>query len=531
MKVSGSADVQDLTELPAFTAINQILKKLDPADMDATHRKGCLHGTRTDIIDFIMEWVNITDLKRQHNVLWLRGLAGSGKSTLSTTIANSLSVMERLAAFIFFERDVSIRSDPSAVIRTLAYKVGVSHPVVGEAISANVSKYPEIVHFPLQSQFQHLLVQPMTLPGVINSASPVVFVLDALDECGTPDERETLLELLAEQASVLPALFVITGRPSQDICGFFEDRDHILIKELDITTKNNNEDISTFLIHNLKRIRTKHPSLRRREHWPGDERLEKLLCRASGLFIWAATACKFIDKYPPDARLEMIIKGSTAPAAEHTLDALYRTALESAGSWDIPEFVADFRAVLGFVLIAKHPLPGNAIISLLGRAVTESCIDVISQLGCVLRLDPTVRLLHPSFADFLFDPQRCIEKEFLFQEDALHHAIALLCIALLESVLKENLCGLTLSQEPVQAKLSEDVAYACMYWVEHVCVTRASAAVLALIEGFLQRHLLHWVEAMSVQKRLSEAIRLLQCLLVWIPVSCNSCSSRRQRPE
>lgn len=506
-----------------FTASQKILKKLDPTDMDATHREECLPGTRADITDFILKWVQDTsaDATSAYNVLWLRGVAGSGKSTLSTTIANRLSAMQRLAAFLFFERDASARSDPSTVIRTLAYKLGISHPTVGEAISANVTTYPEIAHFPLRSQFQHLLVQPMTSHGTIDKHSPVVFMLDALDECGNPATRETLLELLAEQSILLPALFIITSRPLQDICGFFEDRDTILVKELDITSDNNDDDISSFLTRSMRRIQSKHRSLRRCNDWPGVEQLEKLVSRASGLFIWASTVCKFIDTYQPDVRLAMIIQGASVSTAEHSLDALYRTALEFSGSWDTPAFVADFRAVLGFILVARRPLSGDNIITLLGKSVTDSCIDSISQLGSVLQLEPTVRLLHPSFADFLFDAQRCIRSDFLFKESNLHHFVALLCIEHMNAVLKENLCGITLSPCLVHVEVPDDVAYVCMHWVEHICMANGSATVLLALERFLGQHFLHWVEAMSILKISRATVEMLERLYTWICVSQN----------
>ena len=49
-----------------------------------------------DIIESIVDWVY---LPTEEKVLWLRGLPGSGKSTLSTTIASRLQVREHLAAY------------------------------------------------------------------------------------------------------------------------------------------------------------------------------------------------------------------------------------------------------------------------------------------------------------------------------------------------------------------------------------------------------------------------------------------------
>lgn len=507
-------------KLMSLTETQRVLMTLDPVDMDASQRRLCLKGTRTEITNYVIQWVMNMDMKRTHTVLWLRGLAGSGKSTLSTTIAKELNEMGRLAAFVFFERDNSSRSDPFAVIRTLAYKLGVSHPQVGEVISAMVIKNPEVTHFPLESQFRHLLVQPMISEGIIDPALPLVFVLDALDECGTPDKRESLLELLAEQASELPALFVIASRPSQDICGFFENNEHVLVKELDITTRNNHDDISTFLKKRLQLIRNKRRSVRRRTDWPGDDAFQQLLSRASGLFIWAVTACNFIDNHSPQARLEMIIRGPSATEAEHALDTIYRTALDSAGSWDIPEFVIDFRAVLGFILIARRPLSGTDMTSLLGSSVTEGCIDVISQLGCVLQLNPTIRLLHPSFADFLFDSQRCIKGIFHFEEAILHHSLALTCIKRLDNALKGSLCNMSLS--PNYGQVAEDIAYASMYLVEHTSMTSDCGTIIPALETFVGRHFMDWVDTMSLLSTSRTMIGILEQFHTWLRVSSAS---------
>lgn len=343
-------------------------------------------------------------------------------------------------------------------------------------------------------------------------------VLDALDECGNAETRRVLLDLLAEQSNRLPALFVFTTRPLQDICGCFEDRDHILLQDLDITTHQNHDDISTFLNHRLRKIQKKYPSLRRRNDWPGDERFLKLVHKASGLFIWASTACRFIDQHPVDSRLQIILQGTSASTAHDTLDALYRTALEDAGSWDNPEFVSDFRAVLGFVLVARRPLSGDNIISLLNNSVTEGCIDVVSQLGCVLQFNPKARFLHPSFADFLYHRHRCGILDWFFEEPRLHHSLALRCIQNLDSVLKENLCGMTLSPTLVHVEISDEIAYACNHWIDHVCMAGEPATIVPLVEHFIRRHLLHWVEAMSILKASRNTIGILERLYVWLNV-------------
>jgi hypothetical protein len=66
-------------------------------------------------------------------------------------------------------------------------------------------------------------------------------------------------------------------------------------------------DITIFLKYNFRQIRGE---LHLEAGWPGDEAIENFVRSASGLFIWAATACRFIRearRFAAD-RLSMILK-------------------------------------------------------------------------------------------------------------------------------------------------------------------------------------------------------------------------------
>ena len=77
-----------------------------------------------------------------------------------------------------------------------------------------------------------------------------------------------------------------------------------------------------------------------------------------------------------------------------------------------------------------------------------------------------------------------------------------------------------LSRETVNASLEEHVAYACSFWVDHVCGIEDDIPLIAdHLAQFLFQHLLHWLEAMSILKKSREAIGLLHRLLTWVEVS------------
>jgi Cdc6-like AAA superfamily ATPase len=165
--------------------------------MDACTRIECLPGTCADILQFIDDWQSNTEAEQC--ILWLYGLAGSGKSMLATTVANLFSKWGCLGAFVFFDQDVQERNQPSNIIRTIAHQLGSFDAQLGAAIAAVIDNMPRISLSPLSLQFMKLLVGPLsTVPW---TKSSIVIVMDALDECV---DRKCLLTILAAESIRLP---------------------------------------------------------------------------------------------------------------------------------------------------------------------------------------------------------------------------------------------------------------------------------------------------------------------------------------
>jgi hypothetical protein len=259
--------------------------------MDASTRSECLPGTRTDIQRSIVNWAHSTSLER---LLWLKGLAGSGKSTLSTTIAHALQEQGRLGAFVFFSRDVEERNQSANVIRTLAYQLASFSPIVRTAIAQAIDTTPRIAQSALRFQFTKLLIEP--LRNLPDTEGPVVLILDALDECGGVEDRKSLLSLLSSESVHLPSFvrILITSRDERDIRYALEGQSHVLTLELNLTSENNTNDTLQFFRIRMAEIRS---SLRLAHDWPGDSAIFALNKLAAGLFIWASTACRFINGY------------------------------------------------------------------------------------------------------------------------------------------------------------------------------------------------------------------------------------------
>jgi hypothetical protein len=334
--------------------------------MPEHNRKACLSNTRQDVIKVITNW--IADESSDHkSVLWLYGLAGSGKSTLSTTIAWIMQDLHRLGAFFFFDRDIPERN-AATLIRTLAHQLAQFDAHIGEHISRIVGNNPRIAERPLDFQWESLL-SATALWSVEWFGGPIILVIDALDECENETGRKVLMQALSKGFSDLPPFIrvVVVSREEPDIQRVLGSHLAVYQYPLSIDSTPNKEDISEFIRWSLDQIRMKNKSLP--ADWPGDNKTNALTDSAGGLFVWALTACLYIDSYDPIQRLEELITqqseiNSSEPFAQ--LDRLYKTGLQSVGLWDRPSFRSDCCNILGAILCARIPLSCSMIDSFLG---------------------------------------------------------------------------------------------------------------------------------------------------------------------
>jgi hypothetical protein len=502
------------------TGRDQLLSTLKSVEMHEYNRKACLAKTRQDVITTITSWIADESSDRK-SVLWLYGLAGSGKSTLSTTIAWMMQDLHRLGAFFFFDRDIPERN-AATLIRTLAYQLALFDAHIGRKISSIVENNPRIAERPLDFQWACLL-SAEALQSLQWSRGPIILVIDALDECGSETDRKMLMQVLSKGFSDLPPFIrvMVVSRQQPDIQRVLGSHLAVYRYSLGIDSATNRADISEFIRYRLDQIRMENEYLSLGSDWPGDDRISALTNCAAGLFVWASTACLYIESHNPDHRLNELIAQTLIDSASEpfaSLDSLYKTSIQSAGRWTDSLFHADCREILGAILCARNPISCSMIDSLL--PLSQPCLQSISRLSCVLRWDETegIRILHPSFHDYL--SKRCNIEPWSINLEVHNEKLALRCIELLDNTLRENICGLTLPHPVQNETLLDAVSYACKFWVEHIClISQAADNIGDRIYRFLGQHLIHWMEALAVLKNHNNTIESLRNLLEWLSVS------------
>ncbi|PMD65104.1 uncharacterized protein K444DRAFT_213797 [Hyaloscypha bicolor E] len=299
-----------------------------------------------------------------------------------------------------------------------------------------------------------------------------------------------------------------------------------------------NHDISLFLEHNLGEIRQEWTF---EADWPGEVILRQLVLHACGLFIWAATACRFIREGRRFARkrLDKILTGSSSSAItapEKHLDEIYLAVLKNSISSDYSDEEKEeardiLKSTLGSVVVLLSPLSASSL-SRLSRLPKEEVDQTFEDLHAILDVpeDPThqLRLHHPSFRDFLLNKDRC--GDFWIEEKEAHQLLATDCIQLMSQTLKKDICEMHIpSSQTSQVEsdwikkcLPPEIQYACLYWVQHLQRSGSQAHNGEIAHRFLQAHLLHWLEALGWMGKTSEGIQAILILEAHVQVSCLS---------
>jgi hypothetical protein len=486
-----------------------------------------------------MAWADGQD---ERCIFWLSGLAGTGKSTIARTIARKYYDEERLGASFFFSRGGGDASHAGRFFTSIAVHLASKSPSIKRYICEAIAERGDIASQSLHDQWHQLVLRPLSKLNGSSFQSSLVLIVDALDECEGEDDIRIIVQLLAEVRSLrnVRLRVFMTSRPEIPIRHGINQipevghRDFVLHN---ISPAIIDHDISIFLEYSLRTIGRERALA---ADWPGEQAIKRLVQNASGLFIWAATACRFIREGRKFAskRLSIVLQADgSVTAPEKQLNEIYVTVLKNSVCHNYDEQETEdlytmLRGILGSIVVLFFPLSADSLTHLLclpNEDVSQTLEDLHSILDVPDDQARPIRLHHPSFRDFLLDKDRCGDPRFWVNEKQAQRALADACMRLMSTILKRDICGLhrpgalTNDVEGCRVKqfLPPEVQYACIYWVQHL---QKSGAQFHdddddQVHQFLQEHLLHWLEALSLIGKTSEGVLAITSLESYIPVS------------
>ncbi|KAH5436513.1 hypothetical protein HBI47_072820 [Parastagonospora nodorum] len=493
------------------------------------HNARCLPNTRTELLDEITTWANNKDGK---SIFWLSGMAGTGKSTIARTIAESFASHGQLGASFFFKKGEGERGNALRFFTTVAADLVKHEPGMLPGIRKALDEDSAISQRALKDQFDKLILQPLRgIKPTRSQALARVVVIDALDECEREADIRAILQLLARTKDLrpVPLRIVVTSRPELYIRLGFKEMTNGTYQDLvlhEVPRSTIEHDIRLFLEHELGIIRNERMLA---SDWPAQQQILALVELAVPLFIYAATVCRYVGSKgsSPTAFLNKVLQYRKATFSQ--LDRTYLPVLDQLFSEQEEDeretWLQAFREVVGSIVVLERPLSAVSLGRLLQVPQQEiQCrLDSLhSVLSVPSNKDAPVRLLHLSFREFLVDPQKQGKSLFWVDEKSTHQKLASRCLELMSgsSGLCQDMCGLSgpgvlrgeIDEHTVATSLSPDLQYACRYWVDHL-----KQGGQGIVDGdathlFLQKHFLHWLEAISLIRESSRCVDLLNSL-------------------
>ncbi|KAF3315864.1 hypothetical protein TWF173_003061 [Orbilia oligospora] len=504
------------------------------------HEPKCLPNTRVQLLKDIKNWV---EDPQGHCIFWLNGVAGTGKSTISRTVAKQLEDKYLLASSFFFRRGEKDRGDASKFFTTLATQMANYINDIAPSIQRVIEQYPQIASINHEEQFNKLLFNPLSeladaskLSQQSSLPTEAVLVIDALDECDREQDQELIVSLLAKLGEIksIKIYVFLTSRPELPLRISFEKlpgnmhRDMILHKIPGIK-----EDITTFLEFEFAKIRDLH-SLP--PEWPGNERIGKLAAMAVPLFIFAATACRFIADTDPEEQIEIVM---SYQSNWHTsqLEATYLPILHRLKQKAISyqTLITEFRQIVGTIINLASPISIPSLSKLL--TISERKVaGRLRQLHSVLEvpkpssgsatqtnINAPIRILHLSFRDFLSGEslRDNVEfRDFRIDEKEAHRNIYTKCIELMSENLKKDICDLKvpgifrsdIDESLIKKHLPTEIQYSCRYWVYHLERSKDKVKDGGIVDVFLRQHTLHWLEAVSFSGEMNQMVYIIDAL-------------------
>ena len=466
----------------------------------------CMDGTRELLLERLMDWAS-KEPSQEESTYWIYGLPGIGKTSLAHSICASLHEGKNLAGAFFCQRDDANLSEARNILPTLIHKLAGTFPPFRSVVAEHLRNDP---HLTPGSMKQSILLELIRkLPRAPKRT--LVFVIDAIDECGDRFSRPTVLRALTAAAEHAPWLkIIITSRPEADIHHLFDTLVGSLHKRYDLgTDKQAPSDLRVFAQIRFGRVASERflPS-----PWPEPSLFDQVISRATGLFVFIETIARALEQCSDPTEH---LKATLVDGAGSGLTSLYRL-YSSILKARIVHSTAEFRQVIGVLLVAAphRPLCEETIAELTG--VRLDLVKMwVADLSSLLYRDEGanggVRVRHLSISDFFLSDDSPSDYRVNLQDSNVELGIA--CLKTMVKQLRFNICKLEDSRLantdvddlPVRIRenISDALQYSSLYWTNHLCLgtNNCDERVWESLRKFFEGpYGLFWIEVLSIMR-------------------------------
>ncbi|EXA39704.1 hypothetical protein FOVG_11189 [Fusarium oxysporum f. sp. pisi HDV247] len=455
--------------------------------------------------DNFVQW---RDDPEQH-LLWIKGDPGKGKTMLLAGLITELEKTSHDGIFYFFcQAARPSHRTASNVLRGVIWFIVSKRPGLKSYVRREYDQAGSNIFTDHNAWY--------ALSGILTAiledktSADCIIIIDALDEC--IESREKLIGYIIQCSISCKAKWVISSRNWPEIESQLDAAQSQVRLQLELNHASISDAVIKFVDRKISQLNSTFDELAR-------ERIRKhLLDNANDTFLWVALVCQELGKpgvnnYHSSNILKRFPAG---------LNELYARMV-----CDIKEQDMDWcRAILAVISVALKPLSLQELAAA-DEILTEWVEDkktlssLVTSCGSLLTIrENKVYTVHQSVNDFLRTTPKILPSGIGQQ----HYSILDCSLNVMHDRLHRNLyklkdsCVLIDEMDVLEGSSLTIVGYACVYWVDHFCAwlltdnQHQNSFCYTMIIQFLENKYLYWLEAMSLLRCTSEAIKAMQKL-------------------
>jgi hypothetical protein len=501
-----------MDEIQKLEGCVQDLHNTDPRD-----DKKRIEDTKGGLLEGSYRWVlNNTSFQQwqknpQSHLLWIKGDPGKGKTMLLCGVINELqkSMAKTNLLSYFFCQATDLRLNSAvAVLRGLLYLLVIQQP----SLASHFRKRYDLAGKSIFEDANAWVVLTEVFADVLRdpslSLNTTYLIVDALDECVT--DLPKLLDFVAKQSSASSRTkWIVSSRNWPHIEEQLERAGNKVRLSLELNADSVSTAVSFF-------IREKVSYLAQRKKYDEkirDAVLAHLALNSNDTFLWVALVCQNLETVP---HWNIVKRLDAFPPG---LEALYKRMMEQISKSDNAELC---KKVLASTAIMYRSVTVDELAVLVEELKDladdlESVREIISLCGSFLTVrENTVYFVHQSAKDFLF--AEAYDEVFPSGGKGAHEVVLSRSLKILSRTLRRDMYGLGILGYPADGIKPPDPdplaasRYSCIYWVDHLVQSEQRITDGDSAHLFIQKHFLHWLEAMSLMRKSNSCVHLIEKL-------------------
>ncbi|KAL7926646.1 WD40-repeat-containing domain protein [Trichoderma austrokoningii] len=502
----------------------QCMKDLRLTDPSADKKRieqtkgGLLHDAYSWILENpdYQHWRN----NDESRLLWIKGDPGKGKTMLLCGIIDELdqqSVHSGIdhAIYFFCQATDHQLNNAAAVLRGLMFMMINKHPSL---ISHLRKEYDQAGEKLFEGSNTWIALSDILTAMLQDPAlESICLIVDALDEC--INDLQKLLDFIVDTSSTGGRVrWIVSSRNWSQIEERLQRAEQKAKLSLELNAESISNAVDIYIREKVRRL----ASLKNYDEETCDAVRIYLSDNANDTFLWVALVCQNLEKYQRWKVLRILREFPPG------LDSLYKQMMNQVLSMDDDSDVSLCKQILAIMTSVYRPITLSELSRLID--IPENLSDDIGFLEEIVALcgsfltirDGTIYFVHQSAKDHLTSNEEAASAIFPSGSEDVHLAIFSHSIQGMKAILKNNIYGLSDFDNFVNGSIStpdpdplSPIRYSCIHWLDHLCIGnilelgtghRSTVEDDGLLDSFLQKHLLHWLESLSLLRHLSDGV-------------------------